>query len=350
MFDFVQWTRSKRDVPPGTLIYAGEKKDFAPSMTGYCYDEQGLDELEASSASDITLQPGRTLFLHVQGVHKPTLIREFGQAFQLPPLALEDVMNTGQRPKHVWLDDETGFIVVKNVSIQDGNVHNEQISLFWREGIVIVFSENPTDLFDGILGRIRKGKGRIRKGGATYLVTAILDAVVDRHLSALSKLGESAEGLEAELLEKTTDDLLNVLYLLKRETILLRNTLVPVQEIFKKMLGEDAELNDITLAYLRDVADHHTQAVEGTVALHDILKSMIDHQISLIGIHTNKVMQFLTIIATIFIPLTFIAGVYGMNFQYMPELQWRYGYFISLAVMGVIGLGMFIYFFRKRML
>jgi len=350
MFDFLQWTRFKRDVPPGTLLYAGEKKDFSPNVSGYAYDEQGMVELSIENTDDIEIQPGRTLFIHVQGVHKPNLIKEFGHAFQFPPLALEDVMNTGQRPKQVWLDDETGFIVVKNVSIEEEELHNEQVSLFWRDDFVIVFSENQTDMFDGILGRIRKGKGRIRKGGATYLVTAILDAIVDKHLSALGKLGEAAERLEADLLEKTTDDLLNQLYRIKRETILLRNTLVPVQDIFKKLLAEESETNEITLAYLRDVADHHTQAVEGTVALHDILKSMIDYQISLIGIRTNSVMQFLTIIATIFIPLTFIAGIYGMNFQYMPELQWRYGYFVCMAVMGVLGVSMFIYFIRKKML
>ncbi len=181
-------------------------------------------------------------------------------------------------------------------------------------------------------------------------MSAILDALVDRNMITLARFSNLAETIETELDLKTTDDLLGQLYEIKREVILLRNMLVPVREIFKALLREDAELPDSVLPYLRDTAGHHEQAVDGVAALHDILKSMIDYQLSLIGMRTNRVTQLLTIIATIFIPLTFIAGLYGMNFEFMPELKWRYGYFIILGVMGATATAMVCYFLRNRFL
>ncbi|MBI9080057.1 MAG: magnesium/cobalt transporter CorA [Pseudodesulfovibrio sp.] len=350
MFEFLRWIHVKHDSAPGSLVYAGAKREFVPHVTLCTYNEQNTTEKRLDPGEAITLADGHVNFIRVVGIHDSETIKAIGATMDFPNLALEDVMNTGQRPKFVWADDETGFIVMRNVDAREGSLASEQVSLFWRDNLVVVFMETESEFLDGVLARIRKGRGRIRNGGSTYLLSAILDSLVDRNMVTLARFSELAETIETKLDRKTTDVLLGQLYELKREVILLRNLLIPIREIFKGLMREDAEIPDSVLPYLRDTAGHHEQAVDGVTALHDILKSMIDYQVSLIGMHTNRVMQFLTIIATIFIPLTFIAGVYGMNFEFMPELKWRYGYFIVLGIMGVTAIAMLYYFLRKRFL
>jgi magnesium transporter len=350
MFESLRWMTIKSDSAPGTLIYAGKRRDFVPFIETCSYSRDEVVEACLVPGEPIALVPDRVNLVVVIGIHDVETIRRVGAELNFPLLALEDVMNAGQRPKFAWADDETGFIVLKNLGHDQGELVSEQVSLFWRENLVAVFLEREDDLLDGVLGRIKKGKGRIRTESSAYLMAAVLDVLVDGNMDTLSRFSEQAEILEAQLDRKATDDLLGRLYELKREVILMRNLLIPVREIFKSLLSEDAEVPQTVLPFLRDMAGHHEQVVDNATALHDILKSMIDYQISLIGMRTNRVMQFLTVIATIFIPLTFIAGVYGMNFQYMPELSWRYGYFFALGVMGVTALVMLFYFVRKRFL
>ena len=350
MFDFIKWNKVKLDAAPGTLIYAGKERDFRPAVITYAYGPDGLAEARPETPEAVTLEDGRINLLVAAGIHEPNFVKGLGARLGIPPLFLEDVLNTGQRPQFVWVDDDTGFIVMKHLMVNDGLLATEQVSLFWRENMVAVFLERESALLDGVLARIRKGKGRIRTSDAAYLMVAVLDALVDQHMSALGRFSDAAQALEDRLGGKVDDDFLGDLYELKREIILLRNTLLPGREIFKSLQSEDTEISAAVQPFLEDVVGHYEQALEGATSLHDILKSMIDYQISLFGIRTNKVMQFLTVIATIFIPLTFIAGVYGMNFRYMPELEWRHGYFVVLGVMAVIGVGMFWYFSRKKML
>ncbi len=350
MFDFLRWIQVKHDNAPGSLVYAGVEREFDPYVIHYTYNPQGLTEERLGRNETVKPLDGCVnLFLAI-GIHDSGMIADIGSALGFSNLTLEDVMNAGQRSKFVWADEETGFFVLKDMDVNEGELESEQVSLFWRDNFVVVFMEKESDLLEGVLMRIRKGKGRIRGEGSAYLLAAILDALVDRHMITLARISELAEAVEAKLNEKMTDDLLGQLYALKREAILIRNMLIPVREIFKALLREDAEMPESVQPYLRDTADHHEQAVEGITALHDILKSMIDYQLSLIGMRTNRVMQFLTVIATIFIPLTFIVGIYGMNFEYMPELKWRYGYFIVLGAMAAIALFMVYYFVRKRFL
>jgi magnesium transporter len=350
MFDSLRWMRIKHDSAPGSLIYAGEARDFAPFIECCAYGADGVTEARLEPGESIVLAPGRVNLVVVVGIHDAETVRRVGAELGFAALALEDVMNAGQRPKFSWADDETAFIVLKNLAEKDGELVSEQVSLFWRDNLVAVFLEREDDLLDGVLGRIRKGKGRLRTEGGAYLMCAILDVLVDCNIDTLTRFGDLAETLETRLAGRATDDMLTQLYTLKREVILLRNHLVPMREIFKALLSDEAELPETVLPFLRDAAGHHEQAVDAATTLHDILKSMIDYQISLISMRTNRVMQFLTVIATIFIPLTFIAGVYGMNFEYMPELSWRYGYYYSLGVMGVVGGAMLVYFLRRRFL
>lgn len=350
MFDWLRWNRMKLDAAPGTLVYAGEKRDFTPSVLHCAYNAQTLSEGTVPPGDPLPLAEGCVNLLVITGVHDADTVKSVGASLNLPPLLLEDVLNTGQRSRFEWADDITGFLVMRHLDTRETPMVNEQVSLVWRNGLVAIFLEREGSLLNGVLARIRQGRGRIRRSDSAYLMAAILDAVVDSHTQALTNLGETAQDLENRLSQKLTDDLLGELYALKREAILFRNALIPVRDIFKALLREDAEIADEVLPYLHDAAGHHDQTIEAVSALHDILKSMIDYQISLIGIRTNKVMQLLTVIATIFIPLTFIAGVYGMNFANMPELQWRYGYHTAMGLMLVLGVGMWIYFKRKRFL
>ncbi|MBG0789748.1 MAG: magnesium/cobalt transporter CorA [Desulfovibrionaceae bacterium] len=350
MFDFIKWNRVKLDAAPGTLVYAGAKRDFTPYVATFAYGPDDLAEQRPESPEAIVLEEGRVNLLVAVGIHQPEFVKGIGARLSIPPLFLEDVLNTGQRAQFVWADDDTGFIVMKHLMVNGGILSTEQVSLFWRENMVAVFLERESDLLGGVLARIRKGKGRIRRSDAAYLMVAILDALVDQHMLALARFSEAAQALESRLGADVSSDFLGDLYELKREIILLRNTLLPDREIFKSLQADDAEVPAAVQPFLEDVVGHSEQAMEGAVSLHDILKSMIDYQISLFGIRTNKTMQLLTVIATIFIPLTFIAGLYGMNFRYMPELEWRYGYFIVLGVMAVIGVGMLWFFNRKKML
>jgi magnesium transporter len=350
MFDSLRWMRVKHDSAPGSLVYAGQARDFAPFIEICSYSMDEVAEVRLAPDQAIVLAPGRVNLVLVVGIHDADTIRRAGAELDFPILALEDVMNAGQRPKFSWADDETGFMVLKSLTEDAASLVSEQVSLFWRDNLVAVFLERESGVLDGVLGRIRKGKGRLRSEGGAYLMAAILDVLTDCNMNTLTRFSELAETLETKLEGRTTDDLLGQLYTLKREVILLRNQLLPVREIFKALLGVDAEIPEPALPLLRDTAGHHEQAVDHVTTLHDILKSMIDYQISLISMRTNRVMQLLTVIATIFIPLTFIAGVYGMNFEYMPELSWRYGYHYSLGLMAAVALVMLFYFVRRRFL
>ncbi len=350
MFDFLRWNQIKLDAAPGTLIYAGEKRDFSPSLLHCAYNADGLTETRPAPETGVSPVAGCVNLLLVTGVHRAETVKTIGASLNLPALFLEDVLNTGQRSNFTWVDEVTGFIVMRHLTAEAGQVTDEQVSLFWRDNLVVVFLEQESNLLDGVLSRIRQGRGRIRRSDASYLMSAILDTLVDSHTMTLASVSDAAQDLENRLARGLSGDLLGELYALKRDTILIRNTLMPVREIFKGLLREDAEITADVLPYLQDTAGHHDQTIEAVSSLHDILKSMIDYQISLIGIRTNKIMQLLTIIATIFIPLTFIAGIYGMNFSYMPELQWHYGYHTIIGVMLVLGLGMLLYFKRKNYL
>ncbi|MEF2231161.1 MAG: magnesium/cobalt transporter CorA [Pseudodesulfovibrio sp.] len=350
MFDFLRWNLLKLDAAPGTMIYAGEERDFQPAILHCAYDAEGLEELALKPGAAFTPVPGRVNLLVVTGVHQPEMVKSLGADLDLPLLYVEDILNTGQRPIFAWADHKTGFLVMRHLIVADGQVVNEQVSMLWREGLVAVFLERESGLLDGVLARIRQGRGKIRRADAVYLMAAILDALVDSHTLALAAIGDLAQDLETRLMQNLTDSLLGELYELKRETILAHNALMPERDIFKGLLRDDAEVPSEVLPYLQDTAGHHEQTLEGVSSMHDILKSMIDYQISLIGIRTNKVIQLLTVTATIFIPLTFIAGVYGMNFAEMPGLHWAYGYHLVLGLMAVVGLGMLLYFKRKRFL
>ena len=316
------------------------------------YDNNVLiKEVQASAFMDAMsfMDTHGVTWLDIDGVHQAEVLESVGQHANLHPLVLEDIHNTYQRPKVEDYDDYL-YIVLKMISwdSDSSEVQAEQVSLILGKNYVISFKEDPGDIFDSIRQRLREGKGRIRKLGADYLAYSLLDQVVDHYFIVLENLGEQVEDLEEELVTNPDRSTLQTIYHLKRELIYLRKSVWPLREAISSLeRGESPLFQPETLIYLRDVYDHTIQVIDTIETFRDMVSGMLDIYLSSVSNRMNEVMKVLTIIATIFIPLTFIAGVYGMNFIYMPELQWHWGYFLIWGVMITMAIGMVIYFKRK---
>ncbi|MEW6356560.1 MAG: magnesium/cobalt transporter CorA [Planctomycetota bacterium] len=342
---------SKVGLPPGTLVHVGEKKTATVIITVMDYDETACREIEVGSVEEcLKYKDAATVtWINVDGIHRVDLIEDFEKHFGLHPLLLEDVVNTNQRPKVEDYEDHL-FIVVKMLYFrEDGTqIYSEQVSLVLGKGYVISFQEVPGDVFEMIRERIRTGKGRIRKMGPDYLAYSLIDAIVDNYFAILETFGERIEAIQEELIERAGTETLQAIHEVKRDMVVLRKSIWPMRDVVSGLERSESGLVDPrTHVYLRDAYDHTLRVVDTVETYRDMLAGMIDVYLSSLSNRMNEIMKVLTIIATIFIPLTFIAGIYGMNFNYMPELKWRAGYFIVLGVMAALGLGM-IYAFRRK--
>ncbi|MCP8318527.1 MAG: magnesium/cobalt transporter CorA [Candidatus Methylarchaceae archaeon HK01B] len=347
--------RSKKTgLPPGTLILIGEKKIEKARITIIDYNEAQFQEKEAKKVEECFPykdQPNVT-WINIDGIHDVEIIEKIGNNFNLHPLQLEDVLNTEHRPKIEDFEDYI-FVVLKMLYYdeKENEIKDEQISLILASNIVISFQESEGDVFNPIRERIRNGKGRIRKMGADYLAYALIDAIVDNYFIILEKLGEKIQDLEEELVTNPTSETLHAIHKFKRENIFLRKSVWPLREVVSKLeRGESSLIKETTVIYLRDVYDHIIRVIDTIETFRDLLSGMLDIYLSSISNRMNEVMKVLTVIATIFIPLTLIASVYGMNFTYMPELESPWGYPIVLVGMLFIVTLMLIYFKRKKWL
>ena len=344
----------KAGLPPGTLIHIGEKKTEEIKITIMDYDESQFQEKEAKSFDECFPYKGRptVTWINIDGIHQVETLEKLGECFELHPLTLEDILNTDQRPKIEDFGDYM-YVVLQMFSYDDRNneIITEQISLILGRNFVLSFQENIGDVFDQIRERIRSGKGKIRKMGADYLVYALLDAIVDNYFIILEKIGDQIEFIEERLIINPASDTLNTIHKLKREMLFLRKSVWPLREVISGMeRGESSLIKGTTKIYLRDVYDHNIQIIDTIETLRDMLSGMLDIYLTSISNRLNAVMKVLTIIATIFMPLTFLAGIYGMNFKYMPELEWKWGYPLILLIMSTIGISMLFYFKRKKWL
>jgi magnesium transporter len=345
--------RSKKvGLPPGSLVYVGEKKMERAKITIIDYDEQSYQEKEAKTVEECFpfKQTATVTWINIDGVHDAEVVGKIGSHFGIHSLILEDIMTTHQRPKMEDLGDYI-FIVVRMLSYEDETkkVNSEQVSLVIGSNFVISFQENVGDVFDSIRDRIRTGKGRVRKMGPDYLAYTLIDSVVDNYFIILEKLGEQVEVLEEELVSDPGRKTLQEIHVLKREMIFLRKSVWPLREVVSGLeRAESLLIKESTGIFFRDVYDHTIQVIDTVETYRDMLSGMLDMYLSSLSNRMNEVMKVLTIIATIFIPLTFIAGVYGMNFKFMPELEWRWGYFSILGFMLAIGVLMLILFKRKK--
>jgi len=347
---------TKVGLAPGTLVHIGEQKVEQVKLMLVEYGkETDASEREISIPRDcFPFKEKPTIsWLNVDGIHQAQVIEEIGTNLDIHPLVMEDILNTSQRPK-IEDFDEYIYIVLKMLywNEEHSEVESEQVSLILGDTYVITFQEGDKagkDVFDTVRARIRGGKSRIVKRHADYLIYSLFDAIVDNYFVILEHLGEQIADLEEELVTDPTIDTLQFIHNLKRELLFLRKYVWPLREVVSRFEKDETDLiEESTSIYLRDVYDHTIQVIDTIETFREMISGMLDIYLSSISNKMNEVMKVLTIIATVFIPLTFIAGIYGMNFVYMPELQWRFGYFIVLFIMALIFIGMIIYFRRRR--
>lgn len=349
-------TRSskKAGLPPGSLVHIGEEKVEEPRITIFDYRAEHFEERETATIDEcLPFKDTPTVtWINVSGIHDVEILRTLGECYSIHPLVLEDILHTGQRPK---LEDFESylFVVLKMLYLdrETSEVKAEQVSLVLGPNFVISFQEAEQDVFDGVRERIRSGRGRIRGRGADYLAYALMDAVVDNYFGILETIGGQLEDIEDGLVADPSEDMLQTVYEMKRELIFLRKSVWPLREVLATLARQESGLvKQETLAYLRDVYDHTIQVIDTIESFRDLVVGMHDTYLSSISNRMNEVMKVLTIFATIFIPLTFIAGIYGMNFQWMPELSWRWSYPFLWIIMLVVGACMLLYFRRKKWL
>ncbi len=344
--------RSKKaGLPPGTPIHIGEKRTEKTRIQLISYDESGFFEQEAEAAEEYCAARTATgiTWVNVDGIHQIDLLQRLGGCFGLHPLVLEDIVNTDQRPKMEDFGDYV-YIVLKMLTTNGGGeIVAEQISLILGQNFLLSFRERESDIFNPIVERIRNAKGLIRKEGADYLAHAVLDAVVDRYFGVLEKREEEIDLLEDEVIADPTPRTLQNIHTLRRDLIFLRKAIFPFRSVIGALeRGESPFFKQTSRIYLRDIYDHTVHIIDTLETFRDLATGLLDIYLSSVSNRMNLAMRTLTVIATIFMPLTFIAGLYGMNFKNMPELQWRWGYPAVLLLMAMVAISMQVYFRRKK--
>ena len=339
-------------LPPGSLVHIGERKIEKVRITVMDYDESRcheavLDDIE--QAAEYRDKPSVS-WVNIDGIHDTQMMEAAGRIFDIHQLVLADIMNTRQRPKYEAYDGYV-FIVLKMLDMQPNHkeIIAEQISILISRNCVITFQEAPGDVLDALRDRIRGSKGRIRKAGPDFLANCIIDAILDGYFEVLDDLSDRVSDMEERLIEQPGQNLLQRIYAARRECLLLRKYIRPVREIITSLEhNESGMVRPETSPYIRDLYDHSLQILETMESLRDSITGMLEMYLSSASNRMNEVMKVLTVIATIFMPLTFIAGLYGMNLPNMPEMHWRYSYPAVWAVMLAVGGGMLWFFRRKR--
>jgi len=333
-------------------VHVGEQRHERVKLSVIKYDGANFQEKVVDNVAEALAFRNKSsvMWLNIDGVHQPEIIEQVGKSFGLHPLVAEDIASTGQRPKMEDFDDYI-FVVLRMLRFdeKENETKTEQISILLGRDFVVSFQEREGDVFDTIRERLRNNKGRIRKLGADYLAYALIDAVVDNYFMILEKLGETIEEIEDKLVTNPTSETLQTLYDLKREMVFLRKSVWPLREVINRLERSESPLiNKSTFVYLRDVYDHTIQVMDAVETFRDMLSGMLDIYLSSVSNRMNEVMKVLTVIATIFIPLTFVAGIYGMNFRFMPELEQAWSYPAVLILMLVVAMLMVVYFRRKK--
>jgi len=344
---------SKIGLAPGTLVHVGEKKAEKVVIRVLAYNSEKLIERDLETVEEcfeFKGQPDINLWINVDGLDRVDIIEKLGGYFNIHPLTLEDVLNTGQRPKTEDYDSYI-YTVLKMMLLdtEREEISIDQVSIIIGPNYILSFQERQGDVFYPVRERFKNPASRLRKSGVDYLAYSLIDAVVDNYFLILEHFGEEIESLEEGLVIQPRPETLTTIQKYKRDMIILRKAVWPLRELINGLQRVESDLiKESTNVYLRDIYDHTIQVIDSVEELRDILSSMVDIYLSSISYRMNDVMKVLTVIATIFIPLTFIAGVYGMNFKYMPELEWRWGYPVVMLGMTFIGVSMFAYFKKRR--
>ena len=352
----------KAGLPPGTPIHVGEQGDADIAITVVVYDAESYNHTvctptEATDYAAYLHRPSIT-WINIDGLHRMDIIEKICNDFRIHPLVHEDILNTTQRPK-VDISDEYVFIVLKMHSVvpqkNSAGLDLEQISFVLGANFLITFQERSSPVFDQVRKRLTDTKGRFRKMGPDYLAYALTDAIIDNFFKTLEQIGEEIESLEDLLVTHPTPATLQRIHVLKRKILLLRKSVWPLREVISALQRDDIPFISPSIAiYLKDLYDHTIHIIDTVETFRDVIAGMLDIYLSSISIRMNEVMKVLTMFTAIFIPLTLIAGIYGMNFSTaqspwnMPELNWYWGYPMALSLMGGLGIGMVLYFKKKK--
>ncbi|MBN1829660.1 MAG: magnesium/cobalt transporter CorA [Deltaproteobacteria bacterium] len=340
-------------LPPGTPIHTGKRLTDATAIAVMDYNEEILEERTVDTVEEVCRyrDTPTVTWINVNGIHDVEKIETICSRFDIHPLVLEDIVNTAQRPK-MELYDNGLFLIAKMIYYNDNQeLIVEQVSFVVQDRCLLSFQEQPGDIFETVRNRIRQKRGRIRRLGADYLIYSLIDAIVDHYFVLLEDLQEQIERFEEEISVDTKPVTLTRIHNIKKEMVYLRKSIWPLREIIMRLEREDTKvIGETVTLFFRDLYDHTVQVIEAIETFHEILSGVQDLYLSFVSNRMNEVMKALTVIATIFIPLTFIAGLYGMNFKYMPELEVPWAYPVLLAFMAAVGLAMVIFFRRKKWL
>lgn len=360
MFESLRRRISKKGLPPGTVTYIGPERTQGVTIE-IIHSDQGAGReggqpvvreerlASAEACAPYVGAPGLT-WINVDGLHDAACVSRLGQLFGLHPLVQEDIVHTGQRPKLDEMDDAL-FVVVKMLRYDEDarTLHSEQVSFVLKRGLLLTFQEKAKgDVFGEVRKRLLSGAGRLCRGGPDYLMYALLDSIVDNYFVVLERMGEDIEEVEEGLMAAPSPDVLETVYGLRREALYLRKFIWPLREVLARLeKGAGDFVDEGTIVYLRDLYDHTIQVMDTVETFRDMLSGMVELYLSAVNLKLGEIMKVLTVISTLFIPLSFLASLYGMNFENMPELKTRYGYFVVLGVMAGVACGMVLFFHRR---
>lgn len=351
MARFLKSRKESHGKIPGSLIFIGNKKMENSEVQFIVYNKDSFEEKQIDDLNELpeTVPNGSIMWLNINGLHNIELISQLGQRFSISQLELEDIVNTDQRPKIT--EDETNiniFLKVLEFREKTQKIHSDQVSFILGKDLIITFQERRANYFEPVRERIRNNKGRIRQSGPDYLAYTLIDTLVDGYIHNIETLGSSIEALEEEVFKHSQKETIEKIYRLKTNISFIRKTIWPLKEIMIYLNKSESNfIHKKTLSFYKDLQDLTTQALEAVDIYHNMTNDFLNIYHTNLGNRTNDVMKFLTIFASIFIPLTFIAGVYGTNFDNLPELHFKYSYFIMIGIMTIIAAIMLYYFKRK---
>ncbi|MDP2723720.1 MAG: magnesium/cobalt transporter CorA [Bacteroidales bacterium] len=344
----------KTGMHPGSVFYIGEKREYIPNLYLVEYNQETFNQRKLTSINDIQEPADNNMvrWLNVEGIHETSLVEEIGRKFSLHPLILEDIVNTSQRPKLEEYDNCI-FITFKSLVYNEESriIVPEQISIILLKDIVITFQEQSDDTFAEVMERIKQSKFKIRSKGSDYLVYALIDLIVDKYYHSIEGMGNQLDELEEEVFNTPTSDSLYKIQSTKRILLDVRRSVYPLREVINRFQKDDMDfIDENNVKYFNDVYDHTIKIIDTIEAYRELNAGLKDIYLSSMSMKMNQIMKVLTIVGAIFIPLTFLAGVYGMNFEFMPELRWEYSYPVFWIVILVVTFGMILFFKRKKWL
>lgn len=352
MAKFFKKRTSKLGKPAGSLIHIGDKKLDDVHITAFHYNGEHFEEKVLRSLHECLAyrdtNTNDVVWIDIDGLHRVDILESVGECFGIHPLTLEDILNTDQRPK-VEEYDKYLYIAVKMLDfLPDGHIGVEQISIILMENLVLSFQENVGDIFDTVREDLRRSRGRLRREGADFLAYTLLDSTVDQYFVLMEQLGDRVDDIESQLIDRPASQFGHDINNLKREMLMLRRSIWPMREVMNVLVRTESKfIGRSTVVFLQDVYDHIIHVIETLEIFREMLSGTLDIYLTSMSNRLNEIMKVLTVISTIFIPLTFIVGIYGMNFHFMPELSWRWGYPLVWGVMIAVVAGMFAFFRRK---